>query len=541
MNDFVYQRFKNDDQTENRLINSFLKVLQPTMDDIKAYYENLYKSPELGRVLYDKQLVPIYKLLERSIFLKSYADILNAQQTIGSPNAYCDILYSIFGSNATISITRENPLHIKIDIIARYIEYFVWVDEQYKFYITTEEGEYLGFAALIARITNRQLADILQQMTNAGTYLEFTYKQGSLEYIENFIKVGTPAITNTYMLSGITQNDGITAKDNGKLILNSDANIEIGCKVSNPQGRLVVFYNSNDDNISILFEENKATLIVEHGGNVKVAITAPSVDEVTVKKENLNFTFIVKDKDGEVYEAQNSYTDFWNDGAEWNVNIRGLYESFTGSVDLKTLYLKQDDQTIWTALSEKVDCYSENYNMVGAVDVTNDYIASGFHMDPYHEADAYLKSKDNILLTSEDEFEINVSCLGGDFDGSYPLAIGKDINNYIIINADKENQLIYFERRVDGEALNHTEIEGSPKNINLKYSPSAGYTITVETEEGDTKNESVAETKTFSFDSKVYIGCDPFGEFPFNGTIDLKTVYVKKNNVLIYQAVEELK
>ena len=539
MNNFVYQRFKNDDQTENRLINSFLKVLQPTMDDIKAYYENLYKSPELGRVLYDKQLVPIYKLLERSIFLKSYADILNAQQTIGSPNAYCDILYSIFGSNATISITRTNPLHIKINIIARYIEYFVWVDEQYKFYITTEEEEYLGFAALIARITNRQLADILQQMTNAGTYLEFTYKQGSLEYIENFIKVGTPAITNTYMLSGITQNDYIKANvDPVKITKDDSFELSMGVKNLVSGGVLVLSANKPQD-VIISVGENYINLTGGFGDqySITINVNVSDVTDIAIKKESTIVKLIVKTKD-EVLETQTDTVV--SPDREYDIMLMGEM-NFDGAIDLTRVYFKKNNSIIWTALSEKVDYYSENYNMVGAVDVSNDYIASGFHIDPYHEADAYLESKDNILLTSEDEFEINVSCLGGDFDGSYPLAIGKDINNYIIINADKENQLIYFERRVDGEALNHTEIEGSPKNINLKYSPSAGYTITVETEEGDTKAESVTETKTFSFDSKVYIGCDPFGEFPFNGTIDLKTVYVKKNNVLIYQAAEELK
>lgn len=177
MSDFIYQKFKSDDKTEEKLTGAFLEVLQSTMDDVKAYYSQLYESPELGEVLYKKQLVPIYKLLEKKIFILTYAKILEAQKTLGSPNAYCEILYSIFGSNATIIIDEFNPLHIHIDITARYVEYFVWVDEKHQFYITTEQGDYLGFASLVARVTNRQLADILQQMTNAGTFLEFSYQQ----------------------------------------------------------------------------------------------------------------------------------------------------------------------------------------------------------------------------------------------------------------------------------------------------------------------------------------------------------------------------
>ena len=174
---YPYQKFTSNDADADRFLNTFLQVLQPTMDDMLAYYNGVYKTSYIGKALYEKQIVPIYNILEKNLFIATYYKILEAEQTIGSINAYCEILYSIFGSNATITIDEINPMHIKIDIIARYVEYFVWVDEQKQFYITTEAGEYLGFAALVARISNRQLANILQEMTNAGVYLEFTYKQ----------------------------------------------------------------------------------------------------------------------------------------------------------------------------------------------------------------------------------------------------------------------------------------------------------------------------------------------------------------------------
>lgn len=175
--EYRHQLFTQNDENANRFFQTFLKILKPTMDDLKAYYDNFYKSPELGRTLYNQQIIPIYNILEKNLFISTFYTIMEAQEFIGTPDAYCKILYSIFGSNATITIDEKNPLHIKIDIIARYVEYFLWVDEQYKFYVTTEAGDYLGFTALVARITDRQLANMLQEMTNAGTYLEFTYTQ----------------------------------------------------------------------------------------------------------------------------------------------------------------------------------------------------------------------------------------------------------------------------------------------------------------------------------------------------------------------------
>lgn len=62
--------------------------------------------------------------MEKNLFISTFYTIIEAQEFIGTPDAYCKILYSIFGSNATITIDEKNPLHIKIDIIARYVEYF---------------------------------------------------------------------------------------------------------------------------------------------------------------------------------------------------------------------------------------------------------------------------------------------------------------------------------------------------------------------------------------------------------------------------------
>lgn len=179
MSEYSAQPFRKDDENELKFFNVFKALFRQTMNDVSGMFDNIYKSYALGKVLYDDKLMPVYGLLTETLFKASYAAILQAQQTLGSPDAYCQILYGIFGSNATITIDEASPLHIKINIVARNVEYFIWADEQKEVYITTEAGDYLGFAALVARVSNRQLADILKQMTNAGTYLEFTYEQGS--------------------------------------------------------------------------------------------------------------------------------------------------------------------------------------------------------------------------------------------------------------------------------------------------------------------------------------------------------------------------
>ena len=178
MNDLAIQKFDND-ELENKFFEIYKKLLNQALVDVDSMLENIYQSSILGKALYDKKVMPIYSIIAESIFVNSFYAFMNAQLRVGSINSYCEILYSIFGSNAEIEIDKDNPFHIKINLIAKYLEYFIWVNEEKTVYLTTEDGEYLGFASLVARITQRQLAEILKRMTNAGVFLEFTYEQGS--------------------------------------------------------------------------------------------------------------------------------------------------------------------------------------------------------------------------------------------------------------------------------------------------------------------------------------------------------------------------
>lgn len=177
MNNYAVQPFRQDDEKEPIFFEIYKRILNQVIVDIDAMFNQIYDSSQVSKAVYDLEIFPIYKLISERVFVEAFTEILKAQEIAGSYNAYCQILYGIFGSNASITIDPINPYHIKIDIVARHVEYFVWVNEEHTAYITTEAGDYLGFASLVARITNRQLADILKAMTNAGVYLEFTYSQ----------------------------------------------------------------------------------------------------------------------------------------------------------------------------------------------------------------------------------------------------------------------------------------------------------------------------------------------------------------------------
>lgn len=168
-------QFVTGEQEEKRFWDIYSKLAQQTLLDIENYYKTAYQSPELGRIIYEEQAMPIYKVLEKSLFIKAYSQILEGEKTLGSVEAYLKILYAIFGKEAKITITQE-PLHLKIDIIAGAQKFFLWITKQNQ-QVVTKDGKAIIFKKLLAEVTDRELLQILKATTKAGTFVEFTLNE----------------------------------------------------------------------------------------------------------------------------------------------------------------------------------------------------------------------------------------------------------------------------------------------------------------------------------------------------------------------------
>lgn len=150
----------------------FERLASQVQQDIEQYYLTAYKSPELGRILYEEQLMPIYKTLEKKLFIKAFSEILEGEKTLGSVRGYLRILYAIFGTDAQITITQQ-PLHLKVDIIAPVNVHYIWITKNKK-KIISKDGKVVVFKDLLAEVTDRELLQILKATTKAGTFVEFT-------------------------------------------------------------------------------------------------------------------------------------------------------------------------------------------------------------------------------------------------------------------------------------------------------------------------------------------------------------------------------
>ena len=168
-------QFVTGEQEEKRFWDIYSKLAQQTLLDIENYYKTAYQSPELGRIIYEEQAMPIYKVLEKSLFIKAYSQILEGEKTLGSVEAYLKILYAIFGKEAKITITQE-PLHLKIDIIAEAQKFLLWITKQNQ-QVVTKDGKAIIFKQLLAEVTDRELLQILKATTKAGTFVEFTLNE----------------------------------------------------------------------------------------------------------------------------------------------------------------------------------------------------------------------------------------------------------------------------------------------------------------------------------------------------------------------------
>lgn len=172
-------QFVTGEQEEKRFWDIYSKLAQQTLLDIENYYKTAYQSPELGRIIYEEQAMPIYKTLEKSLFIKAYSQILEGEKTLGSVEAYLKILYAIFGKEAKITITQE-PLHLKIDIIAGAQSFALWITKQNQ-QVVTKDGKAIVFKQLLAEVTDRELLQILKATTKAGTFVEFTLNETEKE------------------------------------------------------------------------------------------------------------------------------------------------------------------------------------------------------------------------------------------------------------------------------------------------------------------------------------------------------------------------
>lgn len=165
------QKFSKNDPDENKFFAVWEAMLQGTFDDLEEYFDNVDKSPALGNALWEAQVVDVWKILEKSFFVKIFDELIKSGYTVGAVDTYCRVIYALFGGSTEITI-ETNPLEITIGIQAEYQNFGRWITKS-GFSMFTKTSNAIIFRTLLNDIPRSQLSSLLRAITNAGTKVNF--------------------------------------------------------------------------------------------------------------------------------------------------------------------------------------------------------------------------------------------------------------------------------------------------------------------------------------------------------------------------------
>lgn len=167
----MVQKFSNNDPDEEKFFAVWEALLQMTFNDLSEYFENLETSPALGNALYDAKAVEVWGILEKSLFIKIFDELIKSGYNVGTVDSYCRVIYALFGASTQITI-ESNPLEITIGIIAEYSNVANWLTRAGE-RMFTRNGYAIVFKTLLNDVSRSQLREILKSITNAGTKVNF--------------------------------------------------------------------------------------------------------------------------------------------------------------------------------------------------------------------------------------------------------------------------------------------------------------------------------------------------------------------------------
>lgn len=168
------QVFKGD-IVENKFIDAFRRIIKQTDIDLRNFSDEAYQSVLLGNVLYELKAIPVYNILQKSLFLRVWSQIVDVFPRCGTFNAYCDLIYALFGSQAYIEVDADKPLNLKLSVVANLQTLTFWTTKDTGELIVTQSGENIEFKSFQYSVSNKEIFNMIYEMTNAGTNIDIIF------------------------------------------------------------------------------------------------------------------------------------------------------------------------------------------------------------------------------------------------------------------------------------------------------------------------------------------------------------------------------
>jgi hypothetical protein len=173
------QYFKGDSD-EKKMDGAGATAMDLVSVELDAFFEGAFACHVLNGVLFDDARAPLANAIRRDIFVKSYAECVDAFEFVGTFEAYLTVFRKVFGDDVTVTFDVPDPGKLTMDIEAASVELFDFisrtiVDGAYVYdEVVDEVGDNIAFAAVSGFTTQYELEQMLKEMVPAGIYADIS-------------------------------------------------------------------------------------------------------------------------------------------------------------------------------------------------------------------------------------------------------------------------------------------------------------------------------------------------------------------------------
>lgn len=174
------QRFKENDETEAKVIATAMPTLEALGADHDAFWEGAYSCYIFGEVLYDLGRDPMSGVIPREVYRQSFPAIHQLFSRPGTFEFYLTVFRSIWGEDVEIEFVIPSPGLLNINVAALGIGTFQFlareiVDDLYVFSsMVDHSGDNIMFQDTMGIKTQAEIDALISELSPYGIIVDAT-------------------------------------------------------------------------------------------------------------------------------------------------------------------------------------------------------------------------------------------------------------------------------------------------------------------------------------------------------------------------------
>jgi hypothetical protein len=124
------QKFKPNDDREEKVIDAFLQVIEPIEDGFDSFYAGAYSTYSLGDVMFALQRDYIASAISQELYRIAFYKIHELGDRIGTFETYLEIFRAIWGDDVEIVFSSPAPGILNINAGNLGVALYQWVAER---------------------------------------------------------------------------------------------------------------------------------------------------------------------------------------------------------------------------------------------------------------------------------------------------------------------------------------------------------------------------------------------------------------------------